>query len=215
MLTYAGGAVEGSTEKASGIPNGRSLRLFARTQDIVAVSESGRAEKVADAGIAFPATVAQTILAEGGRPQHILDVSGRQWYAGSTACSCSRLRHRHHYGGLARPAARDRGRLRGRGRTRGGSRPAHRHPAPPPARRHHPEQLDGRQRPGHRLDDHRPILGLPANRFYRARCLPGCCPSSRRAGRGIAVVEVVDRLPRPQSAEEGIASQSVTCSTYS
>lgn len=82
-LGYAGLTVDGSAGAAALARQGETLQLFARTHDIHVTSTDDRSAPAS--GFGFHGTVAQTILGEGGRQQHIVDVAGQQWYAGHSS----------------------------------------------------------------------------------------------------------------------------------
>jgi iron(III) transport system ATP-binding protein len=82
-LEYERGTVAGSAEMAEGWQKGEELVLFARDQD-VRISRSG--SDVRQPGdLALQGTLAQIVLGGGGRRRYIIDIAGKQWYAGLAA----------------------------------------------------------------------------------------------------------------------------------
>ncbi|MEV7136377.1 ABC transporter ATP-binding protein [Arthrobacter sp. NPDC093128] len=83
-LTFRDGAIKGSEELATGLENGNALRLFVRNQDVRISALSGDAHFGAGV-LSLEGTLAQVVLGAGGRREYIVDIAGKQWFAGGSA----------------------------------------------------------------------------------------------------------------------------------
>jgi iron(III) transport system ATP-binding protein len=82
-LDFCDGTILGSEELAAGLKNGDSLSLFVRNQD-VRVSGLLSDALPAAGDVSMEGTLAQMVLGAGGRREYIVDVGGKQWFAGGS-----------------------------------------------------------------------------------------------------------------------------------